>query len=244
MTDVELYQRGVATAVAAWEELARTSTDAAVRRRPGVTAAVFPHEPERTIYNNAVVKPNLAAAERRLALDALDDLYSEAGVTRFAAWVHESDRAMRTELEQRGYTLDSSTRAMGMPLADIRLTRPELQLADIDWESYLRTFGLPAGLLSHADRSALHVLVADVDGEAVATATAFDHRSDCGIYNVLTLPRSRRRGLATALTTLLLHEARARGRATASVQSTEIAEHVYAAVGFRDLGRILEFVPA
>ena len=244
MTDVELYACGIATAVAAWEELARTSTDAAVRRLTGVTAAVFPHEPERTVYNNAVLKQNLTADERRLALDALEETYFEVGVTRFAAWVHESDHAMRTELEQHGYTLDSSTQAMGMPLADIRLPRPELELAEIDWESYLRTFGLPAGLLSHADRTALRVLVARVDGEAVATATAFDHRSDCGIYNVMTLAHSRRNGLATALTTLQLHEARARGCRTASVQSTEIAQRVYAAVGFRDLGRILEFVPA
>jgi GNAT superfamily N-acetyltransferase len=244
VTDVALYARGVATAVVAWEELARTSTDAAVRRLPGVTAAVFPHDPERTVYNNAVLKQDMTAAERTTALAALEDAYAEAGVTRFAAWVHESDHAMRTELEQHGYTLDSSTRAMGMPLADIRLPRPELELAEIDWESYLRTFGLPAGLLTHADRSAFHVRVAGFGGEAVATATAFDHGSDCGIYNVVTVAQFRRHGLATALTTLLLYEARDRGRRTASVQSTEIGERVYAAVGFRDFGRILEFVPA
>jgi hypothetical protein len=34
-----------------------------------------------------------------------------------------------------------------------------------------------------------------------------------------------------------------RGCQTASVQSTEMAERVDAAVGFRDLGRILEYVP-
>jgi hypothetical protein len=32
-------------------------------------------------------------------------------------------------------------------------------------------------------------------------------------------------------------------RRTASLQSTPMAERVYAAVGFRDLGRILEFGP-
>jgi hypothetical protein len=31
---------------------------------------------------------------------------------------------------------------------------------------------------------------------------------------------------------------------TASLPSTEMAERVYAAVGFRDLGRILEYVPS
>lgn len=244
MTDDELYGRGAATVLAAWEELARTSRDASMRRLPGVTAAVFPHEPERTVYNNAVLKQNLTAAERTAAVAVLEGAYAEVGITRFAAWVRESDHAMRTELELRGYTLDSSTRAMAMPLADIRLPRPKVELAEIDWDSYLGTFGLPAGLLSHADRSALHVHVAALNGEPVATATAFDHRSDCGIYNVATVAHSRRHGLATALVTLQLHEARARGCRTASVQSTEIAERVYATVGFRDLGRILEFVPA
>ena len=58
--------------------------------------------------------------------------------------------------------------------------------------------------------------------------------------------RSRRpgkRGLGTALTAAQAYDARDRGCRTASVQSTEMAERVYAAVGFRDLGRILEYVP-
>jgi len=72
---------------------------------------------------------------------------------------------------------------------------------------------------------------------------AFDRGSDCGISNVTTLERARRRGMGTALTTVHLHQALARGRQTASLQSTEMAESIYAAVGFRHLGRILEHVP-
>jgi len=45
------------------------------------------------------------------------------------------------------------------------------------------------------------------------------------------------------VTALLVHDAAARGCRTASLQSTAMAERVYAAVGFRDLGRILEYVP-
>ena len=78
----------------------------------------------------------------------------------------------------------------------------------------------------------------------VATALAFDYGDDCGIYNVGTLEHARRRGLGTALTARLLHDARARGRRTASLQSTAMAERLYAALGFRDLGRILEYVPS
>ena len=72
---------------------------------------------------------------------------------------------------------------------------------------------------------------------------AFDRDGHGGIYNVTTLERARRRGLGMALTLVHLHAALARGCQTASLQSTEMTERVYAAVGFRDLGRILEYVP-
>ena len=72
---------------------------------------------------------------------------------------------------------------------------------------------------------------------------AFDRDGDCGIYNVGTLPHARRRGLGTALTALHVHDALGRGCRTASLQSTEMAERIYASLGFRDLGRILEYVP-
>lgn len=242
-TDSELYHRGAETLIASWEEYARGATAAAVRRSVGVAAAVFPNEPERAVYNNAFLERGLAAPERTRALEAMEAAYAAAGVTRFAAWAHESDEPMRAELERRGYGFDQSTRAMGMALDDIRLPRPEIELGRPDWHEYLRIIGVPPSFLSEAEPAAYHVLVARLDGENVAAAMAFDCDGDCGIYNVGTLGHARRRGLGTALTALHVHDALARGCRTASLQSTEIAERVYAAVGFRDLGRIFEYVP-
>ena len=88
-----------------------------------------------------------------------------------------------------------------------------------------------------------HARGAARDGESVATAMAFDHDGDCGIYNVVharggAAPRARHRAHRAA------RPRRRRARLpTASLQSTAMAERVYAAVGFRDLGRILEYVP-
>jgi ribosomal protein S18 acetylase RimI-like enzyme len=212
-------------------------------RLPGVAAAVFPNAPERGFYNNALLDRDLAAGPRADALEAMEAAYASAGVARFAAWVHETDDALRADLERRGYTLDTTTRAMGMTLDDIRVPRTALELAPPDWFEYLRIFELPAELISGADHAALHLRLARVDGETVASALAFDRDGDCGIYNVATLEHARRRGLGTALTALQLHDALARGCRTASVQSTPMAEGVYAAVGFRDLGRFLEYVP-
>lgn len=181
LSDIELYQRGSDTLLAAWEQYARGTRGAAVHRLGGVAAAVFPSAPERGVYNNAILERGLPGAQRTDAIVAMEAAYEAAGIARFAAWVHESDEAMRSELERRG---DS------------------------------------------------------------ATAIAFDHAGDCGIYNVGTTERARRHGLATGLTAMHLHSARARGCQTASVQSTAMAEGVYTAAGFRDLGRILEYVPA
>jgi ribosomal protein S18 acetylase RimI-like enzyme len=243
LTDSDLYARGAETLLASWEEYARGAAAATVRRLPGVAAAVFPSGPERAVYNNALLERDLPAVERAGAIEAMEAAYAAAGVTRFAAWAHETDVAIQGDLERRGYTVEETTRAMGIGLDDVRVPRPEIELARVDWSGYLRAGEFPPGLLAGADPAVFHVLVGRLDGENVAVALAFDLGTDCGIYNVVTLEHARRRGLATALTTVALHDARARGCRTASLQSTEMAERLYAAMGFRDLGRFLEYGP-
>jgi len=241
--DTDLYRRGLNTAVSTWEVYARGAPGAEVQRGPGVAAAIFPSEPELGVYNNAILERDLPGPERAAAVAAMEAAYDTRGVTRFAAWVHETDEPLRSDLERRGYTIDDTTRAMGMPLSDTVIPRPFVELAPAGWDDFLHIFGLPERLLSGADHSAFHLLFARLEDEYVATATAFDHEGDCGIYNVVTLEHARRHGLGTALTAVQLHDAAARGCRTASVQSTERAERVYAAVGFHDLGLILEYVP-
>jgi GNAT superfamily N-acetyltransferase len=246
VTDGDLYRRGAETVVASWEAYARGSRTAAVIRAPGVVAAVFPSVPARGVYNNALLDRRLAPRARTRALDEMEAAYAAAGVDRFAAWVHESDKAMRADIEARGYTIDTTTLAMGMALDTIPAARPAIDLARPDWRAYVQyldAVGVPPGLLDDVDPREFHVLIARRDGEHVATGLAFDLDGDCGIYNISTLEAHRRRGLGTALTALLLHDARDRGCRTASLQSTAMAERVYAAVGFRDLGRIVEYVP-
>jgi hypothetical protein len=187
LTDAELYLRGSDTLLASWEEYARGAVGAAVKRLPGVTAAVFPNEPERAFYNNALLQRDLRADDLPDALDAMQAVYAAVGITRFAAWVHESDGAMRGELERRAYTLDTTTRAMGMALDNIRLPRPQIDLGTADWLEYLRMEGLPPDFLSTANHAAFQLLVARVDGEMVAAALAYDYAGDCGIYNVGTV---------------------------------------------------------
>jgi hypothetical protein len=118
-TDGELYELGGQTLLASWEAYARGSSDASVQRLHGVDAAVFPQQPERTVYNNALLARRLSAADREGALSAMEVAYAQAGVDRFAAWIHERDDAMRADIEARGYMLDTTTQAMGLDLAKL-----------------------------------------------------------------------------------------------------------------------------
>jgi ribosomal protein S18 acetylase RimI-like enzyme len=237
----DLLGRGEETALACWAAIAGGVPAARVVRPAGAGIAVFPEGPERAVYNNAILTRDLPGPERAAALDAVESVYAAAGIGAFAAWTHESDPGMRAELERRGYRLAEITRAMGSELGEV--ASPEADLAPPDWEEYLRVLELPPGLLAGVDPAAFHVVIARCDGAAAATGMAFDHDGDAGIYNVGTLAHARRRGLGTAVTLQLLHDARARGCRTATLQATEVAERVYASAGFLDLGRILEYAP-
>jgi len=212
-----------------------------VHRLPGVTVAAFPSEPERGFYNNAVLAEGLDPDARAEALERMEEVYARVGVTGFAAWAWEGDRALRSDLERRGYRIAERTRAMARSLADLDVPVPDLDLAPPDWDEFLRAVEVPAGTLATGDHTAFDVLVARVDGVAVAGAMTYDHDGDCGVYTVGTLAHARRRGLGTGLTALALDRARARGCRTASLQSTPEAERLYAGLGFRDLGAIVEY---
>ena len=242
----ELYERGAASVVASWAWIARGAEGAAVVRAPGVAAAMFPAGPERDVYNNALLVRGQGDAERAAAVDAMEELYATAGVDSFAAWAHETDGPLVAELERRGYRLAETTQAMGMPLDELAVPAAPAELRDASWADYLRylaSFGLQDGLL------------AGVDGSGFQVVAARARRRDGGHR-----PRIRARGRLRHLQRLdaragetagdrhrthgaAPQAARARGCVTATLQSTPMAERVYAAVGFRDLGRILEFRP-
>jgi ribosomal protein S18 acetylase RimI-like enzyme len=234
-----------ANLVASWAEYADGTDGAALEHLPAAVAAIFPTGPERGVYNNALLARGLRGRPTAAAIDAVEDAYDRSGIAGFAVWAHDSETDANAELTRRGYHVDTATRAMAMSLDDTSLPRPDVALAAGQWADYLALltqFGTPDGLLAGVDGSRFEVLMALHDGRAAAAALAFDHDGDCGIYNVGTLPHARRCGLATALTALQLHNGRERGCTTASLQATPMAERIYARVGFRDLGRFLEYV--
>jgi GNAT superfamily N-acetyltransferase len=241
MTDEALYGRGISTAVECWSRFARSVDGAAVHRRRHVDVAVFSQGPEKAIYNNAVLARGMGAAERDEAVGAMEDIYATAGVAGYAAWVHEGEIDTREELARRGYRVATSTRAMGMQRQGFRDFPSALEIAAAGWPEHKRIIDVDPTLLGAADLGAFEVLVASEAGESVATGMSFDFEGDCGIYNVTTVESARRRGIGAALTAKLVRDAWRRGCETATLQATPVAERVYASVGFRDLGRIVEY---
>jgi GNAT superfamily N-acetyltransferase len=238
----------VATLIESWAYLASGSPGAKVRRVEEAAIAAFVRRPDRDFLNNAVLaRP---PADFDAVLGEIESTYAEHGIQRFAVWVHESDTATAGALRDRGYRFDSATRTMAMRLdqaaeVDPPATEepPELALTEASLAEFWAVDG-PAGLVPELDPTAAYFYVARLAGQDVAMLMAFDHDGDCGIYMVGTVEAARRRGIATALSAHAVAAARERGCRTASLQATAMAEAVYARVGFGDLGRWLEYVPA
>ena len=177
----QLYRRGMTTVLASWEEYARGATGAEVRRLPGVAAAIFPNEPERGVYNNA---PRAVAAPARRRSTRWRPR-TRRGVERFAAWVHETDE-LHAGRSAAGAT--PSTRRRARWACRSTTSRPRAgRGCPRAGTTYLRIFGLPAGLLGGADPSVFHVCSPASPARVSPTAIAFDHDGDCGIFNVATL---------------------------------------------------------
>jgi GNAT superfamily N-acetyltransferase len=240
-TAAELFERSVATLIRSWEYLASGSPGAEVIETDGAAIATFVHSPDREFLNNTVLAAG--AADLGETLETVERAYASRGIDRYAIWVQESDEAGAEALQARRYVHDSSTRTMAMPIVEPpRLHLQELDLVEPSLTEFWRGAGVE-GFAPDLTAEGAHFYLARFGGENVATSMAFDHAGDCGIYMVGTVPTARRRGLATALSAHAVAAARTRGCTTASLQATEMAERVYAAVGFRDLGRYDKYVP-
>jgi ribosomal protein S18 acetylase RimI-like enzyme len=71
--------------------------------------------------------------------------------------------------------------------------------------------------------------------EAVATCASYYAAGVVGLYSVATLPQARRRGFGRAMTLAALRDAREQGYRVAVLESSEIGEPVYSAIGFRQV---------
>jgi GNAT superfamily N-acetyltransferase len=238
----DLFERSVETLIESWAYLASGSPGAEVVRAEGAAIAAFVHRPDREFLNNAVLGRRPANLDATVT--AIEETYARRGIGRFAVWVHESEAEVAAELRSRGYAFDSATRTMAMPVDELgEVDGSALEVIQPGPAEFWAVDG-PGGLVPELDPAGAYFYVARLDGESVSMLMAFDQAGDCGIYMVGTVEAARRRGIATALAVHAVTAARERGCLTASLQSTAMAERVYASVGFRDLGLWQEYVRA
>lgn len=211
---------------------------------PGVAAAVMPSAPERSVINCVVYED---AGRLAQSLDTLAREYDSAGVRAWTVWVPHGEQAATEALAAAGHVNDGNPRAMTLDLESFEgEADPSLVLAE---RPSLRevgrlndlAYGLPGDLERALDGVAaegFHVYVGLLDGEPAGSAITYDCERDCGVYLVATAPSAQGRGLATALMTRALADARERGCATSSLQATKRGRPLYERLGFQDLGAL------
>jgi GNAT superfamily N-acetyltransferase len=245
-----IQQRALADWIAM---LGGAAPDSRRLRLGGVSAAIVPSVPHRSIANSVNYVDAAALAD---SLAALDAAYVEAGVKAWTVWTPEFDRDAILALEAAGHRFDG--RPMAMVLDLDRFEPPDLGGFDYDTDGDLPTlgavndeaYGFPGDGVAplFAERPEgldLRVYRAHLDGEPACMLSTIDHEPtegasgpDCGVYFVATRERARGRGLATRLTAAALVEARGRGCATSSLQASALGEPIYTALGYASCFRL------
>jgi GNAT superfamily N-acetyltransferase len=239
--DRELFERQHASLAAFYRLVAAGSPESRLIERGAVVAAVVPVAPDRSVCNGVVSQSSQALSD---ALGALAAIYEEAGVRAWTVWIPASDTRSALLLEQAGHRLDATPAAMALELEQFEGTPGEVDLVEIPRMEEVgaindAAYGYDGDFtraFSDLPADAAHLYLARANGKPVASTIAFDHEGDCLIGLVATLPEARGRGLATALMTQALLDARERGCQTSTLQATKMGQPVYERMGYRDLG--------
>ncbi len=242
--DLAIQRRGLRDFV---RMLGASAPDSSVHERHGVSAAVVPVTPGRSLVNSVAYSDPEALIE---SLEWLAELYESAGIVAWTVWTPAPDGEVVGALEAAGHILDGDP--LGMVLDD--LEHAELPaIGELDWDS--DGDGLVAGELNDrayavepndgmaaalsAPPEFARQYQARVDGEVACVLGAIDHGGeDLGVYFVATDQTHRGQGLATRLMAAALGEGRERGLRTSSLQASAMGERLYVALGYRPQFRI------
>jgi GNAT superfamily N-acetyltransferase len=240
--DTELYERMQAGLLGFGRLLTAGAADSRLVERDGLVASIVPATPDRSIFNSVIYR---SPGDLIDALDELAGTYEDEGVRAWTVWVPERDRQVAELLERQGHTLDADPVAMALELAQfggrvssdvaIDLDPAVTDIARLNDVAY----GYDGDFVRALDdlpKSATHRYTAVEDGHSAAGLMTFDEEDDCFIGFVATAPEARGRGLANALMTRALLDARERGCTTSTLQATKMGQPVYERLGYRNLG--------
>lgn len=175
----------------------------------------------------------------------------------FRVWIREELLPPLSTLPPRHGLIEEDRRYPGMVLAPIPeapdpppgiTVRAVVDERDLDDHRSVLIAGgadasvvrrlLPASLLTDPD---VALATAFLDERPVGHALAIRSGDVSGVYNVATLASARRRGVGTAATWAALAAGRRWGCRMAVLQSSEMGQAVYEAIGFRTVVRYAEF---
>jgi GNAT superfamily N-acetyltransferase len=210
-----------------------------VVEREGLVASVVPNAPDSPTLNAAVAIEPDEAPHR---LDDLKRRYEDAGVRRWGVWLDGRASLAAQALTQAGMVVTTASPGMGAEIADLR-TDDDPPPNEADLETVGRVNDLAYGnydgrlerTLKPLPNGILHGYRVDHDGGPAAVALALHHDEDCGISFVATVPKARRRGLASKVMRQALTEAKHDGCTTTTLQATDVGERLYTNLGYRHL---------
>ncbi len=235
--------------------LGAASEGASTFERGGITAAIVPACPQRSICNSVTYGD---AAELAAALDELAAVYEAAGVAAWTVWVPDHDADAAALLEAAGHRIDGTPKAMSAELAELEL--PEV--GDLAWDTDVDpadlgrindlAYGLPteSGVAPALTKVPPGVTLyqARIGGEPATVLGTIEHAnqapqgprgsaappSDLGFYFVATDPAHQGLRLASRLIAAAIAAARERGLRTSSLQGSPAGQPVYLRLGYHD----------
>jgi GNAT superfamily N-acetyltransferase len=210
----------------------------AVIEREGLIASVVPTAPDSPTLNAAVA---IVPDEATRHLDELRHRYQEAKVRRWGVWLDGRASLAAQRLANAGMVVTAASPGMGVEIealktATERATRADLttvgQVNDLAYGNY---DGRLERTLKPLPNGVLHGYRVDHNGKPAAVALALHHNGDAGISFVATVPKARRKGLATTVMRQALQEAAKQGCTTTTLQATDVGEKLYTNLGYRHL---------
>jgi GNAT superfamily N-acetyltransferase len=226
---------------------APASAGGRVVERDGLIAFVTPSAPTQSIVNCVLFDDHAALAG---GLGPLRELYAAAGVSHWMVWTLPGDERAPELLEQAGHFREYEPMAMALDLAALAPPAPGGAAFALDTDPHPveitilneRANGELPGAFGTAFAglrgSRFRRWMARVDGRPAACLVTFDHGDNCMVQWVATDPAQQRQGLARRLLHAALADARERGLATSTLESSYEGERLYAGLGYRPLGRL------
>lgn len=206
--------------------------------RDGLVASIVPNAPDSPTLNAAVALEPDKAPEH---LAELLQRYARARVRRWGLWLDGGASLTAQALTQAGFVVTAASPGMGAVLDDTagdgEPQRADLMtVGQVNDQAYGNFDGRLERTLTPLPNGVLKGYRVDVEGSPAAVALALHHDQDCGVSFVATVPRQRRRGLATQVMRQALADARNHGCTTTTLQATAVGEQLYLNLGYRRLG--------